>query len=124
MNSFSSSGKASFVKYFKNPYTLQEYLISSLTEIINMIDEIIPMLNLALLTSHTFLQQNNPNYPGPIVSPSKLMKVTTELYNSEKAFKESKNLMQFHSSKSSNLDLDTKSYGMRQNNSNQFQLRK
>jgi len=70
----------------------EEYLISSLTEIINMIDEIIPMLNLALLTSHTFLQQNNPNYPGPIVSPSKLMKVTTELYNSEKAFKESKNL--------------------------------
>ena len=36
--------------------------------------------------------------------------------------KESKNLMQFHSSKSSNLDLDTKSYGMRQNNSNQFQV--
>jgi len=69
----------------------EDYLIKSLTEIITMIDEITPILNLALLTSHTILQQSNQNYPKTIISPSKLMKTTTELYNSEKAFRESKN---------------------------------
>ncbi|ORX64830.1 Ran-binding-domain-containing protein [Anaeromyces robustus] len=70
----------------------EEYLISSLKEIINMIDDITPILNLALLTSQTVLQQSNQNYPKTIISPSKLMKATTELYNCEKAFRESKNL--------------------------------
>ncbi|ORX50786.1 Ran-binding-domain-containing protein [Piromyces finnis] len=70
----------------------EDYLISSLSEIINMIDEITPILNLALLTSSTILQQSNQNYPKTIISPSKLMKATTELYNSEKAFIESHKL--------------------------------
>jgi len=70
----------------------EDYLISSLKEIISMIDEITPILNLALLTSSTILQQNNQNYPKIIMSPSKLMKATTELYNSERAFIESKRL--------------------------------
>jgi len=69
----------------------EDYLVKSLTEIITMIDEITPILNLALLTSHTILQQSNQNYPKTIISPSKLMKVTTELYNSEKKFRESNN---------------------------------
>jgi len=70
----------------------EEYLISSLNEIINMIDDITPILNLALLTSQTVLQQSNQDYPKTIISPSKLMKATRELYNCEKAFKESRNL--------------------------------
>jgi len=70
----------------------EDYLVSSLKEIISMIDEVTPILNLALLTSHTILQQSNQNYPGTIISPSKLMKATTELYNSEKAFIEGNRL--------------------------------
>jgi len=70
----------------------EDYLIKSLNEIISMIDEITPILNLALLTSHTVLQQSNQNFPKTIISPSKLMKGTTELYNCEKTFRESKNL--------------------------------
>ncbi|ORY80545.1 Ran-binding-domain-containing protein [Neocallimastix californiae] len=70
----------------------EDHLIKSLNEIITMIDEITPILNLALLTSHTILQQSNQNYSKTIISPSKLMKATTEIYNCEKAFRESKNL--------------------------------
>lgn len=68
----------------------EEYLINSLTDIIVIIDNITPMLNLALLTSQTILQQSSHGSIQTMISPSKIMRATIEINKSEMEFLKTK----------------------------------